>query len=124
MTLEYQDFSPSAVEHKVLSTEYENFSEVVAHANEWIRDSSVTVLNVETVLLPNLQNLKDTLQVIQSVSGPVMNSSYLFQVLRVWYDSDNSKNHKQSSEDHSICRNLNTIYKNTTPPDFWEARWI
>ena len=92
MTLEYQDFSPSAVEHKVLSTEYENFSEVVAHANDWIRDSGVTVLNVETILLPNLQNLKDTLQVIQSVSGTVMNSSYLFQVLRVWYDSDNSKN--------------------------------
>jgi hypothetical protein len=42
-------------------------------------------------LLPNLQNLKDTLQVIQSVSGPVMNSSYLFQVLRVWYNSDNLK---------------------------------
>ena len=92
MTLEYQDFSPSAVEHKVLSTEYESFSEVVAHANDWIRDSGVTVLNVETILLPNLQNLKDTLQVIQSVSGSVMNSSYLFQVLRVWYDSDNSKN--------------------------------
>ena len=91
MTLQYKDFSPSAVEHKVLSTEYENFPEVVAHANEWIRNSGVTVLNVETVLLPNLQNLKDTLQVIQSVSGTVMNSSYLFQVVRVWYDSDNSK---------------------------------
>jgi hypothetical protein len=91
MTLQYKDFSPLAVEHKVFSTEYESFPEVVAHANEWIRSSGVTVLNVETVLLPNLQNLKDTLQVIQSVSGPVMNSSYLFQVLRVWYNSDNLK---------------------------------
>ena len=91
MIIQYKDLSPSAVEHKVLSTEYENFSEVVAHANEWIRDSSVTVLNVETVLLPNLQNLKDTLQVIQSVSGEIIVSSYLFQVLRVWYNSDNSK---------------------------------
>ena len=87
----YKDFSPPAVKNKVIPTKYENFPEVVAHANEWIRSSGVTVLNVETVLLPNLQNLKDTLQVIQSVSGPVMNSSYLFQVLRVWYNSDNSK---------------------------------
>ena len=99
MTLEYKDFSPSAykdfsppaVENKVIPTKYENFPEVVAHANEWIRNSGVTVLNVETVLLPNLQNLKDTLQVIHSVSGTVMNSIYLFQVLRVWYNSDNSK---------------------------------
>ena len=91
MILQYKDFSPSAVEHKVFSTEYESFSEVVAHANEWIRDSGVTVLNVETILLPNLQNLKDTLQVIQSVSGEIIVSSYLFQVLRVWYNSDNSK---------------------------------
>lgn len=80
--------SPSAVEHKVLSTEYDSFSEVVAHTNEWIRDSGVTVLNVETILLPNLQHLKDTLQVIQSVSGTVMNLSYLFQFLRVLYNGD------------------------------------
>ena len=85
MIIHYKDFSPSAVEHKVFSTEYESFSEVVAHANEWIRSSGVTVL------LPNLQNLKDTLQVIQSVSGEIIVSSYLFQVLRVWYNSDNSK---------------------------------
>ena len=91
MTLKYKDFSPPAVENKVIPTKYENFPEVVAHANEWIRSSGVTVLNVETILLPNLQNLKDTLQVIQSVSGEIIVSSYLFQVLRVWYDSDNSK---------------------------------
>lgn len=48
----------------------------------------MTVLNVETVVLPNLQHLKDTLQVIQSVSGTVMNLSYLFQVLRFWYTGD------------------------------------
>ena len=55
MTLEYKDFYPPAVKNKVIPTKYENFPEVVAHANEWIRSSGVTVLNVETVLLPNLR---------------------------------------------------------------------
>ena len=88
MTLQYKDFSPPAVKHKFFSTGYESFSEVVAHANEWIQNSGVTVLNVETVVLPNLQETKDTSQanLIMRHSG-----SYLFQVLRVWYDSDNSK---------------------------------
>jgi len=88
MTLQYKDFSPSAVEHKVFSTEYESFSEVVALANEWIRDSGVTVLNVETVVLPNLQEAKNTAQVMKTTG---QSGCCLFQVLRVWYDSDNSK---------------------------------
>ena len=87
MVIKYKDFSPSAIDHKVFSTTYESFSEVVAHANEWIRNSGVTVLNVETVVLPNLQQLKDTSQVftIMKHSG-----SYMFQVVRVWYNGDKS----------------------------------
>ena len=85
MIIQYKDLSPSAVEHKVLSTEYENFSEVVAHANEWIRNSGVTVLNVETVLLPNLREAKDTSQVMKTIG---QSGCYLFQVVRVWYNDD------------------------------------
>jgi hypothetical protein len=88
MTLQYKDFSPSAVEHKVFSTEYESFSEVVALANEWIRDSGVTVLNVETVVLQNLQEVKDTSQVINTRRQM---GHYLFQVLRIWYNCDKPK---------------------------------
>jgi hypothetical protein len=85
MILQYKDFSPSAVEHKVFSTEYESFSEVVALANEWIRDSGVTVLNVETVVLPNLQEAKNTAQVMKTTG---QSGCYLFQVLRVWHNGD------------------------------------
>ena len=89
MIIHYKDFSPSAVEHKVFSTEYESFSEVVAHANEWIRDSGVTVLNVETVVLPNLQEIKDKSQVVTIMKH---SGSYMFQVVRVWYNGDKSIN--------------------------------
>jgi len=89
MIIHYKDFSPSAVEHKVFSTEYESFSEVVALANEWIRDSGVTVLNVETVVLPNLQEIKDTSQVVTIMKH---SGSYMFQVVRVWYNGDKSIN--------------------------------
>lgn len=85
MTLEYKNFSPPAVENKVFSTEYESFSEVVAHANDWIRDSGVTVLNVETVVLPNLRDAKDTSQVMKTIG---QSGCYLFQVVRVWYNGD------------------------------------
>jgi hypothetical protein len=88
MQIQSKDFLPSAVEHKVFLTQYETFSEAVARANEWIRDSGVTVLNVETVVLPNLQDVKDTSQVINT--GRQM-GSYLFQVLRVWYNCDKPK---------------------------------
>lgn len=89
MIIQYKDFSPSAVEHKVFSTEYESFSEVVAHANEWIRDSGATVLNVETVVLPNLQEVKDTSQAVTIMKH---SGSYMFQVVRVWYNGDKSIN--------------------------------
>ena len=89
MIIHYKDFSPSAVEHKVFSTEYESFSEVVAHANEWIRDSGVTVLNVETVVLPNLQEIKDKSQAVTIMKH---SGSYMFQVVRVWYNGEKSIN--------------------------------
>ena len=88
MQIQYKDFLPSAVEHKVFSTQYETFSEAVARANEWIRDSGVTVLNVETVVLPNLPEVKDTSQVINTRH---LLGTYLFQVVRVWYDGDTLK---------------------------------
>jgi len=69
MKIQYKDFSPSAVEPKVFWTKFEDFSRVVDRANEWIRDSGVTVLNVETVVLPNV-----------------------FQIVRIWYDEEKSKN--------------------------------
>ena len=88
MQIQYKDFLPSAVEHKVLSTQYETFSEAVARANEWIRDSGVTVLNVETVVLQNLQEVKDTSQVINTRRQM---GHYLFQVLRIWHNCDKPK---------------------------------
>jgi hypothetical protein len=41
------------------------------------------------VVLPNLQDVKDTSQVINT--GRQM-GSYLFQVLRIWYNCDKPKN--------------------------------
>jgi hypothetical protein len=48
----------------------------------------VAVLNVETVVLPNLPEVKDTSQVINTRHQL---GTYLFQVVRVWYDGDTLK---------------------------------
>lgn len=88
MLIRCKDFIPKALDHAVFSTGFETFSEAIDRANAWIRDSGVAVLNVETVVLPNLPEVKDTSQVINT---RYQLGTYLFQVVRVWYDGDTLK---------------------------------
>lgn len=88
MLIRCKDFIPNALDHAVFSTGFETFSEAIDRANAWIRDSGVAVLNVETVVLPNLPEVKDTSQVINTRHQL---GTYLFQVVRVWYDGDTLK---------------------------------
>ena len=88
MLIRCKDFIPKALDHAVFSTGFETFSEAIDRANAWIRDSGVAVLNVETVVLPNLPEVKDTSQVINT---RYQLGTYLFQVVRVWYDGETLK---------------------------------
>ena len=42
------------VKKSFFKIDYESFEEVLATANAWIRDRKIEVLNIETVVLPNM----------------------------------------------------------------------
>ncbi|MUG91910.1 hypothetical protein F7734_05280 [Scytonema sp. UIC 10036] len=53
--IKYEDFAPRITERLPFGgpAEYESFSEVVSAVNQWIEISTIQVINVETVVLPD-----------------------------------------------------------------------
>ncbi len=68
------------------STTHETLPVAVARANRWIAESGARILNVETVVLPNVKGLEDASEVGIRTSGEL--SSYWYQVVRVWYQGE------------------------------------
>ena len=89
MAVAFKDFFPQVTQSGFQSNEYESFQQVVNRANEWIADSGVQVLNVETLVLPNVSNEAEALQTNIRTSGEM--SSYWRQILRVWYRTSLTK---------------------------------
>ena len=85
MAIAFKDFFPVVLRSGILSSEYELFPAVVHRANEWIATSGVQVLNVETLVLPNVSDETQAQQTNIRTSGEM--SSYWRQILRVWYEA-------------------------------------
>lgn len=86
MAIGYKDFFPVMLKSGFFSNEYESLAATVTRANEWIQSSAVRVLNVETVVLPNVKNEEKASEAGLRTSGEM--SSFWFQVVRVWYQTD------------------------------------
>ncbi len=84
MPIGYKDFFPEVLKRGLFSTEQETVSATVDRANAWIAEAGVRVINVETVVLPNVENAEDASEVGIRTSGEL--SSYWYQVVRVWFD--------------------------------------
>lgn len=85
MELNYQDFTPMMIKSGFFNNEYEPLASTVARARIWLRENPVHVVNIETVVLPNLLG-------VDNASGPPIRtggdtSSTWHQVVRVWYDA-------------------------------------
>lgn len=83
MAIACRDFLPEIKVRGMLSNEYEHLGETIARANAWIAADQVAVINVETVLQPNLARRGRSDENGVRVSGEL--SSFWFQVVRVWY---------------------------------------
>lgn len=92
--IKYKDFAPRITERGPFGgpSEYESFSEVVSAVNQWIESTTIQVINVETVVLPD--RIEDTSDDVYGVTTsnafyPVMISQGLpikyFQCVRAWY---------------------------------------
>jgi hypothetical protein len=82
----YQDFAPKQLERAGLlrGAAYETFDEALAAANRWINAERVSVVNVETVVLPNIwSELEEggTADVEVTTGG----WAQWYQFIRVWY---------------------------------------
>ena len=86
MAIRFKDFFPEILSQGFFSNEYATLQETVDRANDWIDRKEVRVLNVETVVLPNIGNDGKTAEVAIRTSGEM--SSYWYQVVRVWYTSE------------------------------------
>nr|WP_239124681.1 hypothetical protein [Leptolyngbya sp. CCY15150] len=92
--IKYKDFAPRITERGPFGgpSEYESFSEVVSAVNQWIESTTIQVINVETVVLPDrLEGTSDDVYGVTTSNAfhPVMISQGLpikcFQCVRVWY---------------------------------------
>lgn len=85
--LQYIDFVPRQVKAPGLITEglYENFDAAVNAANRWLAENPVQLLQVETVVMPNLWNDWEEGTKDGSISTSGDAPSRWHQFLRVWY---------------------------------------
>jgi hypothetical protein len=88
MKIAFRDFRPLLLKSGFLTDEYENFPSVVQRANAWLAKTNARVINVETVLCPSSANgSADGLVRTAEQRGIWHNSTYCYQVLRVWHEA-------------------------------------
>ena len=87
MSLNYKDFFPEVLKSGFFSTEHEALPSTVARANAWVRDTGIRIINIETVVLPNIRSEEDASRVGIRTSGEM--GSHWYQVVRVWYKDEN-----------------------------------
>jgi hypothetical protein len=85
----FMDFAPRMVRPGALfqMPQYEALQHAVAAANQWIRQYGVSVLNVETVLLPNIHRSGEEGSTDPHLVTAGEFRSEWFQVVRVWYEA-------------------------------------
>jgi len=78
------DFVPQKIRKNFLISHYENFSRSAEKMNEWLqRNSNYEIINIETVVLPNIHNEEGSEDTNLHTSGEM--SSDWYQFIRVWY---------------------------------------
>lgn len=88
MKIQFRDFTPTSMEHKALifsTTTYACLDSALEKANQWIQEHEIDLINVETVLLPEIGG-DDTTDTHMTTSGEMMSSWYQF--IRVWYNTE------------------------------------
>jgi hypothetical protein len=82
----FRDFVPKMLSSPKLfkAGEYESFEAALHAANEWINENNLRVLNLETVVLPNIWSKweEGTTDVALGTSAE---PSHWHQFIRVWY---------------------------------------
>lgn len=86
--LAYEDFIPQQTSGPGFfsSAEYQSFDEALQAANSFVADRNLKVLNVETVVLPNVWRTSEEGTTDTSIRTSGDMSSTWHQFIRVWYE--------------------------------------
>lgn len=79
----FKDFAPQMTKKSVFKVEYQTFEEALASANTWITENQIDVVNLETVVIPEMRREEGTTDGAFLTSSDMMNTWYQF--IRVWY---------------------------------------
>lgn len=84
--LKYRDFVPKEIEAPgfLKPGEHESFNHAVEAANQWLAENSVKLINLETVVLPNIWSRWEDGSTDASI-GTGESLSRWHQFLRCWY---------------------------------------
>ena len=85
--LRYKDFVPKQVKAPGLfkDGDHETFDEAVEAANQWLVESKVRLINLETVVLPNIWSRWEEGSADASIGTSADTPSRWHQFLRCWY---------------------------------------
>lgn len=83
--IEFRDFAPAFAKSRVIGEPglCDDFASAVEAANQWIHDQQIDVVNIETVLLPDMHARGGTGEgqlFVSTVSG-----GYWYQFVRIWF---------------------------------------
>lgn len=83
----FADFEPRELSSAGFfqAAEHESLGKVLQDVNEWIEKENVDVINIETVVLPNMHNMGEEGTTDPSIRTSGERSSYWHQFFRVWY---------------------------------------
>ena len=86
--LRYHDFVPQLTKPAAFLSpaEYESFDRALVEANQWIKENDLKVLNVETVVLPNIWSRYEEGSRDTSLGTSGESPSHWHQFIRVWYE--------------------------------------
>lgn len=88
--IQFRDFVPKMLSAPALfkAGEYESIEAALVAANAWIVENNLQIVNVETVVLPNIWSRYEegTTDVALGTSGEM--PSHWHQFVRIWYQTD------------------------------------
>ena len=87
--LKYKDFVPKQISAPGVfkAGEHETFDDAVAAANDWIMNSQINVVHLETVVLPNIWSKWEDGTTDASIGTSGDSPSRWHQFLRCWFDA-------------------------------------
>jgi hypothetical protein len=85
--IEYKDFVPEIKKKAgfIIETFSEPLTDTLQQANKWIEQNNVNIINVETVVLPNIHNFQEEGSADTDINVYQKSNSNWHQIIRVWY---------------------------------------